>query len=257
MAVYAICDECDREYRLPDEMAGKRIRCKGCRAGIEIPERSRRAPGSGGRRSSRSASLRQEPSLYDSPRGSRRYSDSPSPSGSRPRRTGRRQVASSGGGLSFWQIRLLVGGVAALIAIVGSALGVIEAGNGRRQQQPQAQRWQGSQQSAISGLNSYNSPSADLANMMEQSRRETDRMLEEQRERSRQMMEDMRRQAEEMSKPPASMFPNDPIDPGGSYRSRFGDAERAPSMPGSSRYPGAGGSYPGTGGRYPGSGFPR
>jgi hypothetical protein len=37
MAIVCQCDECGREYRIRDELAGKRVKCKECGAPISIP----------------------------------------------------------------------------------------------------------------------------------------------------------------------------------------------------------------------------
>lgn len=57
MSIGAECTECGREYRLPDEKAGRRIRCKDCGAVVDVPQRTARRPAraSGARRSSSSS----------------------------------------------------------------------------------------------------------------------------------------------------------------------------------------------------------
>lgn len=44
MPITAECDECHREYRLPDEKAGRKIRCKDCGSVVNVPQRAARKP---------------------------------------------------------------------------------------------------------------------------------------------------------------------------------------------------------------------
>ncbi|MEQ9407028.1 MAG: hypothetical protein RIK87_04850 [Fuerstiella sp.] len=43
MAIGAECPECGRQYRLPDDKAGRKIRCKECGAVVDVPRRAGRA----------------------------------------------------------------------------------------------------------------------------------------------------------------------------------------------------------------------
>ncbi len=216
MAAYAICGECDREYRLADSMAGQLIRCKECGADVEVPER----------RSDRARSAprptRETPSLR--PRRSRTNLAGPR----RPRvNPGRRRPADrQSGGISFWHIRLIVGGVAALIVIIGTALGVIVPRyRGSPSPQRSANKWNTPASSRPStfgdsviqpGIGGPESASEVLAQQMEASQRRMD----EAAARMQRDMDELRRSA----------FPDSPSFPSG-----FGDSFGGVGSPGTGR----------------------
>jgi len=256
MAAYAICDECDREYRLADSMAGQLIRCKGCGSDVEVPQRrsdrARPAP----RLTRETPSLRPRRSTPARPRRSRTSQGS------------RRQADRQSGGFSFWHIRLIVGGVAALIMIIGTALGVIEPRDrGSQSPRPSSNQWNPPASSTRSpfgdsamqpDIGAPRSASDALAQQMEASQRRMEasqRRMDEAAARAQREMDELRRSAF----PNSSSFPQGFDDPiGGSSSpgtgSRFGPGGGSSIGPdfGWSGFPSAG-SRSGMGGR---SAFP-
>src|SRR5688572_1230403 len=66
MPIRVVCDECDSEVKVKDDLAGKKIRCKGCGATMEVPDAepvSRRASAGGAaqRRPTPDPAARQRP----------------------------------------------------------------------------------------------------------------------------------------------------------------------------------------------------
>ncbi|MCH2202549.1 MAG: hypothetical protein MK102_11310 [Fuerstiella sp.] len=38
MSILAECQECFKQYRVPDDKAGRKFRCRGCNAFVHVPD---------------------------------------------------------------------------------------------------------------------------------------------------------------------------------------------------------------------------
>ena len=236
MAVYAICDECDREYRLDDSLAGKLIRCKSCGADVEVPER----------RSSATRSRPAPPRSRPATRPQRSRAERNPPRDEYERRPRRRSSRKESGGMAYWQVRLLIGGAMALIVIVATALGIIEPRYRGSRSRATADRSTSPQKPYVpsfgnSSTGTTNSPST--SDLLAQQREASQRRMDEAQQRMQRETERMQREMDNMTRG----FNQRPTFPSSGFGSAGRGSSPGPNF-GRSRVPGSG-----IGGR---SGFP-
>lgn len=105
MAIKVTCPECFRDYQIPDQYAGKKVKCKGCGAAIRVEE---------------------DPELEDPSFGSlpqpSAFSASPPPrAGSQPAGARRKPKSSSSSNTTKWVLGILGGGLALILLCCGGA----------------------------------------------------------------------------------------------------------------------------------------
>lgn len=224
MAAYAICDECDREYRLADSMAGKIIRCKECGAEVDVPLRS---GGGSGRASRPQAAAPQRRRDRNPPRARRSER-------SRDRERGRSR-RSNNEGMSYIQMRLIGAGIGAIIAIVCSIFGIGKFGNRGRDQADAAPT---EQQQIAEAEAKFRESNRQLNEELREASRQTAAQMAAQQQRMDDEIDRMMRDSE------SDLNPAMPSMPSGSssFPSAGAGGSRFPSAGGGSRFPSAGGA---------------
>ncbi|MBA3312756.1 MAG: prolyl oligopeptidase family serine peptidase [Planctomycetota bacterium] len=105
MAIHVTCPECFRDYSIPDQYAGKKVKCKGCGAAIRVE----------------ADPVLEDESFHDEPRSTPSASGLPPRFGAKPAASAARQKPKSGSGSTtlYWVLGILGGGVLAVLLCCG------------------------------------------------------------------------------------------------------------------------------------------